>query len=75
MLMNAKPRYLSVTRMPFARIPLIRIFVLVNLELLQMGELALVRGFTVRFFLKILNQFIIKFGYNACCHWLKERAL
>ena len=52
MLMNAKPRYLSVTRMPFARIPLIRIFVLVNLELLQMGELALVRGFTDRFFLK-----------------------
>ena len=28
------------------------IFVLVNLELLQMGELALVRGFTDRFFLK-----------------------
>ena len=55
MLMNAKPRYLSVTRMPFARIPLIRIFVLANLELLQMGELALVRGLTVRFFLKSLN--------------------
>ena len=55
MLMNAKPRYLSVTLMPFARIPLIRIFVLVNLELLQMGELALVRGLTVRFFLKSLN--------------------
>ena len=55
MLMNGKPRYLSVTRMPFARIPLIRIFVLVNLKLLEMGELALVRGFTVRFFLKILN--------------------
>ena len=52
MLMNARPRYLSVTRMLFARIPLIRIFVLVNLELLQMGELALVRGFTHRFFLK-----------------------
>ena len=52
MLMNARPRYLSVTRMPFARIPLIGIFVLVNLE---MGELALVRGFAVRFLLKILN--------------------
>ena len=22
-----------------------------------------------------LDSFIIKFGYNACCHWLKERAL
>ena len=21
------------------------------------------------------KKFIIKFGYNACCHWLKERAL
>ena len=21
-----------------------------------------------------LTQIIIKFGYNACCHWLKERA-
>ena len=31
---------------------LVRIFVLVNLELLQMGELALVRGFTHRFVLK-----------------------
>ena len=54
MLMNARPRYLSVTRMPFARIPLTRIFVLVNLELLQMGELALVRGCTVSLFFKIL---------------------
>ena len=53
--MNAKPRYLSVTRMPFARIPLIRIFVLVNLELLQMEEFALVIGFKIGFFLKILN--------------------
>ena len=52
MLMNARPRYLSVTRMLSARITLICIFVLVNLELLQMGELALVRGFTDRFFLK-----------------------
>ena len=56
MLMNAKPRYPSVTRMPFARIPLTRIFVLVNRELSQIEELALVRGFTVRFFLKILNN-------------------
>ena len=54
--MNARPRYQSVTRMPFARIPLIRIYVLVNRELLQMGELALVRGFACRFFLKILNK-------------------
>ena len=50
--MNARPRYLSLTRMLFARIPLIRIFVLVDLELLHIGELALVRGFTHRFFLK-----------------------
>ena len=24
---------------------------------------------------KALNNIIIKFGYNAHCHWLKERAL
>ena len=47
MLMNARPHYLSVTRMPFARIPLIHIFVLVNLELSQMEEFALVRGFKI----------------------------
>ena len=23
----------------------------------------------------ILSSFIIKFGYNAYCHWLKKRAL
>ena len=22
-----------------------------------------------------LRKFIVKFGYNARCHWLKERAL
>ena len=24
---------------------------------------------------QLINQIIIDFGYNVCCHWLKERAL
>ena len=25
--------------------------------------------------INLVEHFIIKFGYNARCHWLKERAL
>ena len=33
------------------------------------------RNAGVKMFLESLNMFIIKFGYNARCHWLEERAL